>query len=735
MNKLTYRLMSVIAVFVLMLGNSYSAGASAANGASQAATTIPAFPGAEGFGANSIGGRGGTIYEVTNLNDAGAGSLRACVEASGPRTCVFRTGGLITLNSQLTISNPYITIAGQTAPGGGITLKKSAGGNVFATQTHDVVIRYITSRPGPGGENHANQIAKNGTELYNIIIDHNSLSWGVDLNIETWYRVQAATIQWSLISEALDNSTHSKGAHSKGLMIGGYQGSEFGGKGTENISVLNNLMAHNGERNPLMQMCGIGQVINNTTYNPFWTFSHQQLNCPSGESYVNWINNYHKKGPSSTSNSDLKVIPSGSGVWSPGKVYVKGNIGPSRSNDTLPETNWVEVKAGAPAGVIVTSPAPAPAVNSTTAMEAYNRVIAEGGVGNSRGLSCDGSWYNRRDSIDVRVINDVKAGTGKIIDDPSQVGGWITPAAGVPCTDSDHDGMPDAWELGNGFNPNISDGSADKDADGYTNVEEYLNGTNSVSIPGITPTSTLPVATITTATKPIKGDFDGNGLDEVGVFSSGNGTWSINGMSPLVYGQNGDTPVVADYNGDGKDDIAVFRPTTSTWYIYGIGSFVYGNVGDIPVVADYNGDSKADIAVFRPTNHTWYLYGMDPFVYGTVGDIPVIADYNGDGKADIAVFRPTNSTWYLYGIGPRVYGTVGDIPAIADYNGDGKADIAVFRPSSSTWYVYGIGPSVFGTVGDTPVIGDYTGDGKADITVFRPSNSLFYIRGVGLIDY
>ena len=503
MNKLTYRLMSALAVFVLLFGNSSSAGASGTN---QAATTIPAFPGAEGFGANSIGGRGGTIYEVTNLNDAGAGSLRACVEASGSRTCVFRVGGLIVLNSQLTISNPYITIAGQTAPGGGITLKKSAGGNVFSTQTHDVIIRYISSRPGAGGENHANQIAKSGVELYNIIIDHNSMSWGVDSNTETWYRVKDATIQWSIISEALDNSTHSKGAHSKGLMIGGYKGSESGGKGSENISVLNNLMAHNGERNPLMQLCGIAQVINNTTYNPFWSFSHQQLNCPSGESYVNWINNYHKKGPSSTSNSDLKVIPSSSGVWSLGKVYVKGNIGPSRPNDTLPETNWVEVKAGAPAGVIVTSPAPAPAVNSTTAMNAYNSIVADGGVGNSRGLNCDGSWYNRRDSIDVRVINDVKAGTGKIIDDPSQVGGWIVPAAGVPCTDSDRDGMPDAWEQGYGFNLNISDGPADKDADGYTNVEEYFNGTNplgSISIPSSTPTSTLPVATITTSTVPV----------------------------------------------------------------------------------------------------------------------------------------------------------------------------------------------------------------------------------------
>jgi pectate lyase len=505
MNKLTYRLMSVLAVFILMLGNSSSVVASAAYGASQAAAAIPAFPGAEGFGANTIGGRGGIIYEVTNLNDAGTGSLRACIEATGPRTCVFRTGGLIVLQSALRIVNPYITIAGQTAPGGGITLKNVSGGSVFSTQTHDVIIRYITSRPGPGGMNNATLIAKNNIPLYNIIIDHGSFSWATDETLTTWYRTYNVTIQWNIVSESLDCSTHPKGCHSKGLMIGGYSGSESaGGKGSENISVLNNLMAHNAERNPLMQLCGIAQVINNTTYNPQWTFAHQQLNCPLGESYVNWINNYHKKGPSSTSNTDLKIIPADDGTWSAGKVYVKGNIGPNRPNDTLVETKWVELKSGAPAGVLVTSPAPAPAVYSTSAMEAFNCVIADGGAGNSRGLNCDGSWYNRRDSIDVRVINEVKTGTGKIIDDPSQVGGWIVPAAGVPCADSDHDGMPDTWEQLYGFNLNIPNGSEDKDGDGYTNVEEYFNGTNpgdSILVPSITPTL-VPVATSTPTLMP-----------------------------------------------------------------------------------------------------------------------------------------------------------------------------------------------------------------------------------------
>lgn len=464
-----------------------------------------AFPSAEGFGANTIGGRFGKIYLVSNLKDSGEGSLRQCVEASGPRNCVFQVGGTITLSSPLSISSPYLTIAGQTAPGGGITLRKTSGGDIFSPKASNIIMRYLTQRPGPGGENHAIQFANNGKELSNIVIDHNSISWGVDSNLETWYRVVNATFQWSLISEGLNCSTHSKGCHSKGLMIGGYQGGESGGKGTENISVLNNLLAHNSERTPLMQMCGPAQVINNTTYNPEWTFAHQQLNCTNGESYVNWINNYHKKGPNSTSSTDLKIIPSDEGTWSSGKVYLQGNIGPNRPNDTLPESKWVELKSGAPTGIVVTTPVSAPAVQTTTALGAYEKLLADQGVGNSAGLTCDGSWYSRRDSIDTRVLAETKNGTGKIIDDPSQVGGWVTIDSGVACNDSDKDGFPDLWELryfNNLSHGDLTNTTEDSDSDGYSNFEEYLNGTNPLDqvtlLPSIEPVSSpSPISTPT----------------------------------------------------------------------------------------------------------------------------------------------------------------------------------------------------------------------------------------------
>jgi hypothetical protein len=466
---------------------------------------LTSFPGAEGFGANSLGGRGGVVYEVTNLNDSGAGSLRACVIASGPRTCVFKVGGTINLSSVLSISNPYLTIAGQTAPGGGITLK-SSGSDIFAPRTHDIIIRYVTGRPGVGGDNHASQIASNNsTSVYNIIFDHCSFSWGIDSVWETWYRVFDSTIQWSFVNEGLDCSTHSKGCHSKGLMIGGYKlGESSNAIGSYNISVHHNLMAHDAERAPLMQFCGNGQVINNITYNPAWTFSHQEINCadPTAVSTVNWIGNYYKKGPDSTSNTHLKVSVTGGS--STGHAYVSGNIGPSRASNSLPETNGVSGTS-----FMVSTPVDAPVVTTTDAFTAYNQLLAAGGAGNSRGLDCNGNWFNRRDSIDDRVANEVKTGTGKIIDDPSQVGGWITIDSGTGCVDSDKDGMSDSWETAQGLNPNSSDASQDKDGDGYTNIEEYINGSGATVSPSPTPSSTPSPSPVKIGDANVDGKVDG----------------------------------------------------------------------------------------------------------------------------------------------------------------------------------------------------------------------------------
>lgn len=173
------------------------------------------FPCAEGFGAKSTGGRGGKLIYVTNTNDAGNGSLRAACEASGARIVVFKVSGLISLKSRINISNPFITIAGQTAPGDGICLR----GGQLSVNTHDVIIRYIRSRAGDNsdydsGINPDNrdcfEIQNESSPPYNVIFDHCSATWGIDETMSTWYPCKDITIQWCLIGEALHNSLHTK---------------------------------------------------------------------------------------------------------------------------------------------------------------------------------------------------------------------------------------------------------------------------------------------------------------------------------------------------------------------------------------------------------------------------------------------------------------------------------------------------------------------------------------------
>lgn len=517
-----------------------------------AQTNAPAFPGAEGFGAGTTGGRGGSVYIINTLSDStNSGcqpnnssttcSIRDCVQASGKRICIFSVGGLITVNSTLSIDNSDITIAGQSAPGGGVTFKLGTSSELFSTHASNVIMRYLSLRPGPGGENHGNQISDNHSELQNIMMDHLSVSWGVDSNIETWYRVVSGTFQNLLVSEGLNCSTHSKGCHSKGIMIGGYADGTGSAPGTQNFSVLDNVMASNQDRNPLMQMCGNAQVINNVTYNPGTTFSHQQLNCVGASSYVNWINNFHKKGPAGDF-TDLKIIPkSDNTVCSSGKTYLSGNVGA--------HGDWTyEFKAPCiQADILTTTPASGPSVSTVSAQDAYNNLLADGGAGNSRAVSCDGNWFNRRDSIDTRVINDIKNGTGKIIDSPADVGGWITPDAGTACADDDHDGLPNAFEQRYFGSVTAAKPNDDPDGDGYTNIEEFLNGTEPTN--GQPPTagpSTQPTA----SPAPMPGDANGDNIVNATDYAS---YWLPNFIN---YNSTGSSvsggAKVGDFNSDGK---------------------------------------------------------------------------------------------------------------------------------------------------------------------------------------
>jgi pectate lyase len=417
-------------------------------------SSLPAFPGAEGYGSETHGGRGGRIIEVTNLNSSGPGSFREACEASGPRIVIFRTGGLINTTKTITIRNPFITIAGQTAPGGGICL---GGGGYLSINTHDVIIRNIRVRvgdnpDGPAGDNRDGiGINHDSIPPYNIILDHCSVSWGIDENIQLWYPCHDITIQWCITSEALDSSLNSEGPHSKGMIIG---------PGAERISIHHNLFAHNLERNPLISVDTKTEMINNVIYN--WGQRGLNLgNCfPEHGEKSDVISNFFKKGPNSSGLS-IEV----SKCWINAKVYLKGNIGPGQQKESLDSWDLVYNTAGSQikASESVLESA---RVTFQPALEAYELV-----------LKYAGAVIPNRDPVDQRIVGDVRNLTGSIINSQNDVGGWPVYNSGTPPADTDHDGMPDGWEKDHRLDPNdYSDcNRTNLNSEGYTNIEVYIN--------------------------------------------------------------------------------------------------------------------------------------------------------------------------------------------------------------------------------------------------------------------
>ncbi len=410
---------------------------------------IPAFPGAEGFGVATPGGRGGRVIEVTNTNDSGSGSFRAACEASGPRIVVFKVGGTITLQSAIKITEPYITIAGQSAPGGGICLRSNDNGETTLTlKTHDIVLRYVRIRPGPGGE--SDGLAIQTEEAHDIIIDHCSITWGVDESASIYTgdankKVKNITYQWNIISDALDCSTHGEGCHSKGFLL----------QYCDKISVHHNLFANNGARSPMI-LSGEIDLRNNVIYN--WGGSAVKIENRHGDVFMNYIKNYIAPGEDSDmSENGIQVKTDGI------SMYLKDNIAEHvRPDHTFPEDAIVNYREPA---TLVSSPYNYPFVTTTSANQAYEDVLENAGA-----------TLPQRDSADLGTVDGVRNRTGRIIDNPADVGGYPNLNTGTAPLDSDSDGMPDAWETDQGLNPNdASDGSSDQNGDGYTNVEEYLN--------------------------------------------------------------------------------------------------------------------------------------------------------------------------------------------------------------------------------------------------------------------
>lgn len=415
----------------------------------------PAFPGAEGFGKYALGGRGGKIIPVTNLNDSGPGSFRAACTAEGPRIVVFRVSGTIPLKSQIKIENPYLTIAGQTAPGDGICVSN----HEVKFNTHDVIIRFMRFRPGSESGITYDGFGGEGDQ---IIIDHCSVSWGVD---ETFSINKASnlTVQWCMVTESLYNSIHKKGHHGYGGLWGGPGGSWH-----------HNILAHHTSRNPRASGnvdSGIMDFRNNVIYN--WGFN----SAYGGELWPrNWVNNYYKYGPATEDKVKRRIFLQGDAR---GKMFADGNYiwgfpGITKDNwaggiDYTEDGDATESTLRAKKPFVV-----AP-VRTQPAEEAFDLILQNAGASASR------------DSVDSRIVQEIRSGTAKygnsyrgggngIIDSPQDVGGWPELKSSPAPPDTDGDCMPDEWELQQGLDPkNAADGPLDRNSDGYTNVEDYQN--------------------------------------------------------------------------------------------------------------------------------------------------------------------------------------------------------------------------------------------------------------------
>jgi len=429
----------------------------------------PAFPGAEGFGASAKGGRGGDVIYVTNLNDSGSGSLREALESSGPRTVIFRVGGTINLQSSLVILNPLITIAGQTAPGDGITLRlgRLENGAALFVEAADVIIRHIRIRVGPAS---IGECCRDAITFFDgadrAIVDHVSLSWGTDETVNIWGTAKNISIQRSIISESLLLSSHAENGqiqeHSKGALFGDR---------ADSVSLHHNLFAHNNQRNPLINS-NIGakyEHVNNVFYN-YGDFASVFNGMGSDPLQVNHIGNLYIPGTNSRLNRwEVGVQPGSSTL-----VFVEDNIGPHRTNNNEDEFAIVG------SNINFVEQAPRSFQQITPFSMSVFPITTQGIDSVLNNISEDvGATLPLQDSIDRRIIQEVLNGTGNIINDPSEVGGWINAARGTPYTDSDQDGMSNEWEIQNKLNPNNAiDRNGDEDNDGYTNLEEFLNMTN-----------------------------------------------------------------------------------------------------------------------------------------------------------------------------------------------------------------------------------------------------------------
>ncbi|MFK7887169.1 MAG: pectate lyase [Gammaproteobacteria bacterium] len=419
-----------------------------------------AFPGAEGFGRHAQGGRGGKVLRVTNLNDAGPGSLRDAVEKPFPRTILFDVSGYIDLERELKVEHGYLTIAGQSAPGAGITLRRHA----LVILADHVIVRYLRARTGASARVETDSISI--MLGHNIIVDHCSASFATDetLSISPSRKsamrgIDKVTVQWSIISESLNNSVHGKGEHGYGSLLRGSDGARY--------TLHRNLWAHHQARMPrpgnYIDLSGdpVGPLIdirNNWFYN--WGGQHSGYNADTqSRSRYSFVGNRYIAGPDS-----------------------KGNIAFAESNPHARlyfAHNWMNGQLVNNVGTALVVPHEDVLVETEFALDyemlpadqsEMDRVLTHGGA----------SRY--RDAIDDRVVDSVRQRSGRLIDSVSDTPGWPALPTTVAPLDTDGDGMPDTWERSMGLDPaDARDGSRDADGDGYTNLEVFLNSLATVA--------------------------------------------------------------------------------------------------------------------------------------------------------------------------------------------------------------------------------------------------------------
>lgn len=425
------------------LGTLAGPGCAASPRAMPTLTRLPpnkAFPGAEGWGRGAVGGRGGRVIAVTTLADSGPGSLRSCIDMAGPRVCIFRVAGVIRFTTKRPIiHNPYLTIAGQTAPGGGILLTHAGGPDGFTPlvikNTHDIIVRFIRVRPDRrGAQREANSaITIEGSQR--VILDHVSTSWSLDENVGGYAGNDFVSITNSIFAEGIPK-------HDKCALLASDP------LGPQHVSFIRNLCAHNGDRNPDINFPpgSCVEVVNNILYNGEFEFA--EIWESYGGTPVSLVGNYFRAGPDTKAGYAHALVHQVVGSTGSAHMYESGSVfdGLNREN------------AGTESIRVAKPPCPL-TVSATGARQAYAEVLR-------------GSGALPRDSIDRRIIEDVETRSGHIV---KSFGVLPALASGAPYRDSDGDGMADDWETSHGLDPHHFDAWGDRDGDGWSNLDEFLD--------------------------------------------------------------------------------------------------------------------------------------------------------------------------------------------------------------------------------------------------------------------